>query len=213
MVSEGSVDWGPPAGLQFGRETAIAAYDEARAKALARDDLALLQHYYIQYGTRFGGLPNIVEFGLTATRGSDWLSEGAETVSMTDVVASEVCAACNRLKTKAGSNIKFGVLYNRRDIELLPTCNLLYSHAWAQVYLPDAGWIDFDPTSGSVGNVDLVTVAVVPDPRHAIPLHGTYVGFASDHLGMEVQVSVMSGTPEVIWAAPPAAPRRFGQST
>ena len=27
----------------------------------------------------------------------------------------------------AGSNIKFGVLYNRRDIELLPTCNLLYS--------------------------------------------------------------------------------------
>ena len=65
------------------------------------------------------------------------------------------------------------------------------THAWAQVYLPDAGWIDFDPTSGGVGNVDLVTVAVVPDPRHAIPLHGTYVGFASDHLGMEVQVSVM----------------------
>ena len=69
-------------------------------------------------------------------------------------------------------------------------------------------------TSGGVGNVDLVTVAVVPDPRHAIPLHGTYVGFPSDHLGMEVQVSVMSGTPEVIWTAPrPAAPRRFGQST
>ena len=86
------------------------------------------------------------------------------------------------------------------------------THAWAQVYLPDAGWIDFDPTSGSVGNVDLVTVAVVPDPRHAIPLHGTYVGFPSDHLGMEVQVSVMSGTPEVIWAAPQAGPRRFGQS-
>ena len=47
-----------------------------------------------------------------------------------------------------------------------------------------------------------------------IPLHGTYVGFPSDHLGMEVQVSVMSGTPEVIWTArQPAASRRFGQST
>ena len=70
------------------------------------------------------------------------------------------------------------------------------THAWAQIYLPGAGWIDFDPTSGSVGNVDLVTVAVVPDPRHAIPLHGTYVGFPSDHLGMEVQVSVMFDSPK-----------------
>jgi transglutaminase-like putative cysteine protease len=87
------------------------------------------------------------------------------------------------------------------------------THAWAQIYLPSAGWIDFDPTSGSVGNIGLVTVATAPDPRHVIPLHGTFFGFPSDHLGMEVQVSVMSGTPEVIWAAPPAAPRRFGQST
>ena len=51
---------------------------------------------------------------------------------------------------------------------------------------------------GSVGNIGLVTVATVPDPRHAIPLHGTFFGFPSDHLGMEVQVSIMSGTPEVI---------------
>jgi hypothetical protein len=64
--------------------------------------------------------------------------------------------------------------------------------------LPGAGWIHFDPTSGSVGNIGLVTVATVPDPRHAIPLHGTFFGFPSDHLGMEVQVSIMSGTPEVI---------------
>jgi transglutaminase-like putative cysteine protease len=87
------------------------------------------------------------------------------------------------------------------------------THAWAQIYLPRAGWIDFDPTSGSVGNIGLVTVAVVPDPRQAIPLHGTFIGFPSDHLGMEVQVSVMSGSPEAIWAAPqPTARQRFGQS-
>jgi transglutaminase-like putative cysteine protease len=74
------------------------------------------------------------------------------------------------------------------------------THAWAQIYLPGAGWIDFDPTSGSVGNTGLVTVAVVPDPRHAIPLHGTFFGFPSDQLGMEVQVSVMSGAPNAILA-------------
>jgi transglutaminase-like putative cysteine protease len=76
------------------------------------------------------------------------------------------------------------------------------THAWAQIYLPGAGWIDFDPTCGGVGNVDLVTVAVVPDPRHAIPLHGTFIGFPSDHLGMEVQVSVMSGAPKAIGNTP-----------
>ena len=128
-MSDGSVDWRPRAGggPQFGRETFSAGYDEARAKALARDDLALLQHYYSQCGTRFAGLPNIVEFGLTLTHGSDWLSEGGETLSMTDIVASEVYAASERLKTNAVLNINFGILYDRRDIGLLPICNLLYS--------------------------------------------------------------------------------------
>jgi Transglutaminase-like superfamily len=78
------------------------------------------------------------------------------------------------------------------------------THAWAQIYLPGMGWIDFDPTSGSVGNVGLVSVAVVRDPYHAIPLHGTFIGFPSDHRGMEVQVSVTSGPPEAIWVAPQA---------
>jgi transglutaminase-like putative cysteine protease len=65
-------------------------------------------------------------------------------------------------------------------------------HAWAQVYLPGPGWVDFDPSNGIVGNRDLVRVAVVRDPRQAIPLHGTWTGFPSDYLGMNVEVSVTS---------------------
>jgi transglutaminase-like putative cysteine protease len=30
------------------------------------------------------------------------------------------------------------------------------THAWAQIYLPGAGWMDFDPTNGSVGNTGVV---------------------------------------------------------
>src|SRR5471032_3053223 len=67
------------------------------------------------------------------------------------------------------------------------------THAWAQVYLPDIGWVDFDPTAGSVGKTSLITVAVECDPYDALPLHGTYAGAASDFLGMDVRVSVTPG--------------------
>ena len=41
-----------------------------------------------------------------------------------------------------------------------------------------------------VGNQNLVRVAVVHDPRQAIPLQGTWIGSASDHLAMKVAVKV-----------------------
>jgi transglutaminase-like putative cysteine protease len=66
------------------------------------------------------------------------------------------------------------------------------THAWVQVYLPSAGWIEFDPTNGIIGTRDLVRVAVARDPRQAIPLHGTYLGPADAFTGMEVNISVVS---------------------
>jgi transglutaminase-like putative cysteine protease len=66
------------------------------------------------------------------------------------------------------------------------------THAWVQVYLPSAGWIEFDPTNGIVGTRDLIRVAVARDPRQAIPLHGTYLGPADAFVGMEVSIKVVS---------------------
>jgi len=66
------------------------------------------------------------------------------------------------------------------------------THAWVQAYIPGAGWVEFDPTNGIVGNRDLVRVAVARDPHQAIPLHGSYYGRADEHLGMRVSIRVLS---------------------
>jgi transglutaminase-like putative cysteine protease len=64
------------------------------------------------------------------------------------------------------------------------------THAWLQIYLPGAGWMEFDPTNGIVGNRDLIRVAVVRDPSQAIPISGTWTGAPADYNGMEVDVQV-----------------------
>ncbi|MEY2897815.1 MAG: hypothetical protein RL669_2084 [Pseudomonadota bacterium] len=64
------------------------------------------------------------------------------------------------------------------------------THAWAQVYLPGAGWMGFDPTNPDTVATNLIRVAFASDPRHAVPLAGSWFGEPGDYLGMEVKVAV-----------------------
>ncbi len=84
------------------------------------------------------------------------------------------------------------------------------THAWLRVYLPGAGWVEFDPTNGIVGSHDLIRVAVVRDPRQAVPVSGTWTGFPSDSLGMTVEVEVTAETPgEAKSPSPQPSPREL----
>jgi transglutaminase-like putative cysteine protease len=64
------------------------------------------------------------------------------------------------------------------------------THAWAEVYLPSAGWIAFDPTHGKVGSAGLVPVAVGRCNGQIMPISGGYIGAREDFVDMNVQVVV-----------------------
>jgi transglutaminase-like putative cysteine protease len=64
------------------------------------------------------------------------------------------------------------------------------THAWAEVFVPGAGWINFDPTNRGVGGANLIPVAVARDIRQAVPVAGSFIGASDALIGMTVEVSV-----------------------
>jgi transglutaminase-like putative cysteine protease len=90
-----------------------------------------------------------------------------------------------------GARIVSGYLYDPEQQSLGSTGNGS-THAWAEVYVPGAGWITFDPTNRSVGGYNLVPVAVARHIRQTIPVAGSFVGDKDSLESMEVRVCVES---------------------
>jgi transglutaminase-like putative cysteine protease len=90
-----------------------------------------------------------------------------------------------------GARIVSGYLYNSTQ-DMAGSAAAGSTHAWAEVYVPGAGWITFDPTNRSVGGFNLVPVAVGRDIRQIVPVAGSFVGMTDAFLDMAVEVSVKS---------------------
>ncbi len=69
------------------------------------------------------------------------------------------------------------------------------THAWAEVYLPGAGWKGFDPTSGEVTGNRHIATAVARHPEAVPPVAGSYLGppNLSPILNVAVRVSAYVG--------------------
>ncbi len=64
------------------------------------------------------------------------------------------------------------------------------THAWAEVYLPGAGWKGFDPTSGEVTGNRHIAVAVARHPEAVPPVAGSYLGPPDQPPSLSVAVRV-----------------------
>ena len=90
-----------------------------------------------------------------------------------------------------GARIVSGYLYNPNQ-QSVGSSDAGSTHAWAEVFVPGAGWITFDPTNCSVGGFNLIPVAVARDIRRTIPVSGSFVGSAGAFAEMSVEVLVAS---------------------
>ena len=136
-------------------------------------------HSDFRYATRLAGAPQLP----------------AETLALKSGACRDFAILMIEAVRSLGLAAQFvsGYIYSApRQLGSLTKVGGGHTHAWARVYVPSCGWVEFDPTNGIVGNADLVRVAIARDPRQAIPLCGTWDGEADDFLDMEVEVEVTS---------------------
>ena len=70
------------------------------------------------------------------------------------------------------------------------------THAWCEVFLPDMGWIQFDPTNGLAESPDLIRVGATRTPDEAAPIAGKIIGDPrSCEMWVKVEVHMLAEPP------------------
>lgn len=159
-------------------ERALLAWAEGFVRSRPTDTLSLLKDLSAGVAARVG----------YESRESEGTQTPLETLarglgSCRDLAVLFVEAArCLRF----GARLCSGYLYRpeRLGSEMEST------HAWAEVFVPGAGWITFDPTNRSVGGRNLIPVAVAREIWQVTPVSGAFTGAGNAYRGLWVEVAV-----------------------
>ncbi len=118
--------------------------------------------------------------------------EGVQTPAFTVTIGAGTCRDFAWLMVEAlrrlGYAARFvtGYLYSPRHSSVRGAGA---THAWCEVFLPDLGWMEFDPTNGLAESADLIPVAVSRTPAEATPVSGVILGDPG-HRELSIHVDV-----------------------
>lgn len=69
------------------------------------------------------------------------------------------------------------------------------THAWCEIFLPDLGWIEFDPTNALAESQDLIRIAATRTPAEASPVQGSTLEPSTSRLFVSVMVEAEQQAP------------------
>ena len=159
---------------EFALASTYAAPDEALAayarraftpeRTLAAGGLSLMHQIY-------GELRSLPQSTTVATRASDALAQRS---GVCQDFAHVFIAACRSLGLAA--RYVSGYLLTRPPPGQPKLVGADASHAWAELWCPEQGWLALDPTNDVAAGLDHVTVAVGRDYADVAPLRGVLRG-------------------------------------
>ncbi|MEE4377030.1 MAG: transglutaminase family protein [Candidatus Competibacteraceae bacterium] len=115
---------------------------------------------------------------------------GVQTVAETLSRGTGSCRDSAYLFMEAARRLGFASRFVSGYLHTSPsTINFGATHAWAEVYLPGAGWKGFDPTIGEIVGANHIAVAVARLPETVPPIAGSFVGPPGASLDVGVWVT------------------------
>ncbi len=115
---------------------------------------------------------------------------GVQTVTETLTNRTGSCRDFAHLFIETCRNLKLAVRFVSGYLYAAPSANDFGStHAWAEVFIPGAGWKGFDPTTGNIVGSEHFSTAVSRLPVLVPPIEGSFLGAGGSKMDVGVWVS------------------------
>jgi transglutaminase-like putative cysteine protease len=108
---------------------------------------------------------------------------------------SHIMIALLRSRLQIPCRYVSGYLYHGQDANDRSEASA--THAWIEAFLPELGWVGFDPTNHLVAGDRHIRTAIGRDYSDVPPTHGVFRGRARSELTVAVRVTPSEGTPSL----------------